>query len=575
MGFIASGQEEKQVPECIICGEKLSHESMVPSKLNRHFLSKHSHLKGKNPAFFERMLREQKQTGMKFHKTMTVPEKALECSFIVSQMIAKQLKSHDIGEKLIKPACLEMVQRMVGEEVAKEIEKVPLSNNTVTRRVGEMSSDIRDHTLDKIKSNPFAIQLDESTDYMRKCYLIAFVRFVLNNDICNQFLFLEEMKTTTTGKDVFKATDTFFAGQGLSWENCVGICTDGAPSMTGSLKGFVTLAKEKNPEIISTHCFIHREALMKRTLDAELQSVLDDAVKMVNKIKGKALKSRLFSELCESMDANFTCLLYHSEVRWLSRGKVLKRLYDLKEELMIFFLQEGDDHCSDLLADDDWRGKLAYLADIFEYLNSLNTNLQGPSENVITSTDKLTAFKEKIKYWIANLNAGKTGMFPLFTAEENQNSIEIVKKHLQSLESNLKSYFPHLDVNKYNWIQNPFLAMPDTDNFKLQGEAIELKNDRNLRLKFEELCLNSFWIYIETEYPLLSKEALKVLLQFSTSWLCEHGFSALTNIKTKRRGRMLGTNLEASMRLCLSTIPPRITKLCKEHQAHPDRKSVV
>jgi hypothetical protein len=46
---------------------------------------------------------------------------------------------------------------------------------------------------------------------------------------------------------------------------CVGICTDGAPSMVGSIKGFITLAKQININIIHTHCFLHREALISKT----------------------------------------------------------------------------------------------------------------------------------------------------------------------------------------------------------------------------------------------------------------------------------------------------------------------
>lgn len=269
------------------------------------------------------------------------------------------------------------------------------------------------------------------------------------------------------------------------------------------------------------------------------------------------------------MDAEYKCLIYHSEVRWLSRGKVLARLYELKEELMVFFIQEDDEYCSDLWADDNWRAKLAYLADIFHHLNLVNTNLQGPNENILTSTDKLTAFKDKVKLWLLNMDAGQTGMFPLFTGEENHNPLvlETVKAHLSSLESNLNSYFPDLDVDRYHWIRNPFLAIPDTAEVELQGEGIDLKNDRTLKLKFGEMSLNSFWVSIQREYPLLSKEAIRVLLQFSTSWLCEHGFSALTNIKTKRRQKMLSSTLEDNMRICLSSFPPRISELCKTHQA--------
>jgi hypothetical protein len=49
--------------------------------------------------------------------------------------------------------------------------------------------------------------------------------------------------------------------KGLSWENFVGICTDGAPSVVGSIRGFASLVKRKTPDI-TTHCFFKREVLV-------------------------------------------------------------------------------------------------------------------------------------------------------------------------------------------------------------------------------------------------------------------------------------------------------------------------
>jgi len=36
-------------------------------------------------------------------------------------------------------------------------------------------------------------------------------------------------------------------------------------------KGFVTLAKNKNPAMIGTHCFIHLEVLVARTLEKNVK----------------------------------------------------------------------------------------------------------------------------------------------------------------------------------------------------------------------------------------------------------------------------------------------------------------
>ncbi len=49
------------------------------------------------------------------------------------------------------------------------------------------------------------------------------------------------------------------------------------------------------------------------------------------------------------------------------------------------------------------------------------------------------------------------------------------------------------------------------------------------------MSIDNFWIGVEKEYPLLAKKALIILMQFSTSFLCELRFSTLNNIKTNKR----------------------------------------
>jgi hypothetical protein len=70
-----------------------------------------------------------------------------------------------------------------------------------------------------------------------------------------------------------------------------------------------------------------------------LKEVLDNAVKIVNFIKTRPTNSRIFQALCEEMGSLHNCLLTHTEIRWLSHGKILVHLFELRVEIVVFLLK--------------------------------------------------------------------------------------------------------------------------------------------------------------------------------------------------------------------------------------------
>jgi len=77
-------------------------------------------------------------------------------------------------------------------------------------------------------------------------------------------------------------------------------------------------------------------------------------------------------------------LLFHSEVRWLSRVEVLRRLCHLRKEVELFLIDKKSD-LSHYFQDKKWVARLAYLSDIFSYINELNLKLQGPDSTIFNA----------------------------------------------------------------------------------------------------------------------------------------------------------------------------------------------
>ena len=78
------------------------------------------------------------------------------------------------------------------------------------------------------------------------------------------------------------------------------------------------------------------------------------------------------------------------------KGKVLNRVYELRQELLKFFEKIKQNHFCELLRCESWISKLAYLADIFQHLNILNVTMQGSKENILTCIDEMKALKKTI-----------------------------------------------------------------------------------------------------------------------------------------------------------------------------------
>ena len=139
-----------------------------------------------------------------------------------------------------------------------------------------------------------------------------------------------------------------------------------------------------------------------------------------------------------------------------------------------------------------------------------------------------------------------------------------VIKHLKSLQDKIEKYFPTVSTENYKWVRNPFLPLDTHCILNLKEELIDIRNDGNIKLLHRKMPLDEFWIKIQNEYSNIEEKTLVILLQFSTTYLCETAFSVLTNLKTRKRERLLV--VEEEMRVT-SNVRPNIERICAKNQA--------
>ena len=87
--------------------------------------------------------------------------KAVRTSFSVAWKIARAKWSHTAGENLIEPTAVKVTRIMFGDAVVNKLVMIPLSNDTIKRRIQELSRAVLQQTIASVKcSGKFSLQLD-------------------------------------------------------------------------------------------------------------------------------------------------------------------------------------------------------------------------------------------------------------------------------------------------------------------------------------------------------------------------------------------------------------------------------
>ncbi|CAH2010341.1 unnamed protein product [Acanthoscelides obtectus] len=436
-----------------------------------------------------------------FASTSQRNDDGLRASYNISLLIAKSGKLHTIGEKLSLPAVEEVLKTVLHKPASDIIKRIPLSNNTVETRIDEMSSDVESFLCNYLQTTHFSIQLDESTLPDNAALLLAYVRFIMNQEIYEELLFARTLITDTKGESIFHVLKDYFIEKAIALSNIISVATDGAPAMVGRYRGFISYLKQNVSGVLAIHCVIHRQHLVAKSLSVRLHESLHLVIDAVNRIRSNALNTRLFVQLCEENDEHFHQLLLHIEVRWLSKGLCLTRFFAPFKTILEFL-----DTKDKILKENLMKRKtdIAYLTDLFTKFNMVNLQLQGDNLNLIKTKSILSAFRARVKLMKQNIGRGEFSQFPnLSQASCQEDDVSTYVQHLNALYSDFESRFEDiLTMVLPPWIINPYGDIEET-NVIIQEELAELSKNEELKVQFEN-GYQQFWLQnnIPVTYPL-------------------------------------------------------------------------
>ncbi|CAB1329235.1 unnamed protein product [Coregonus sp. 'balchen'] len=441
------------------------------------------------------------------------------------------------------------------------------------------------------KTEAFSLAIDSSCDRTDMEQLSVFARFFDGKTFREELLCLISLPGHTTGEIIFNELTQFFERNGLDVSKIVSVVTDGAPSMVGHRQGLVSRLSAVNPALLAFHCIIHKSVLCAK-LCGKMKETMDTVTRLVNFVcESSSLQHRLFRGLLEEMSAEHKDILLHNDIRWLSKGRVLERVFDLRDELVSFLSSLQSQKASNFfsfLTDNKVISDVTFLCDIMSHLNHLNLRLQGKNHTVADMYEAIEAFRSKLHLLERDIH-GRKLHFPCLREHCEKNKMQedpAMKDFVSKLAENFKERFessPKLSADILLFVRQPFSVsadgqwtaeakklVPSIDEAALQMEILEMGTSDLLKAQHKDALVSDFWINVvpQARFKNTRDIAMLLLTMFPSTYICESAFSSMNAIKSQDRNRLSDSHLGQCLRIATTEYKPDIRKVASSRRSH-------
>jgi len=488
------------------------------------------------------------------------------------------------------------------------LKKVQLSATTVqkiaTNCIGE---ELKNHLFSKLKSTPFSLSIDGSSDIYGTSYLAVSAKYLDEKESktpISRLISIIPMEDSSTGQIIYdKIKNEILYDEDIR-KNLMGIVTDEGTNMVGEEKGISSRLLKEFPHIITIKDFSHLYNLIfKGAIEGFPKEIMEIVPKISKHFKKSAQRRAEFFLIQKEMNLEPLGIIKYTKTRWLSFRNSLKRILDLWDPLKNYFnrnkkkdlevfnsknqlflkvlltLTENINHYNEYFQKDhifynQIHNKLKESYVVFAEM-VLMIEKENPKFEDFYSIN-LDSINQEPPKEVMDLSQFQNQFFHKYCKiEENFSNVEA--EHLTMLAKSVRNFIllclqnmrKKLPFNEEIMLNMSvvFFKEFNRDKWEKLGERfkniIPTADQQNFKYEVRRLAYNfddiggpvviskgnpiEVWTAREEEYPLCSKLAKALLVLPHSTCPVERTFSTMRDFRTPKRSRLTTENLEACL----------------------------